>query len=102
VPVLQNHSAEPVASSYVKAGELVRGYERRGQWLERAGLGWDHGLLPARGIRSRLSQAKAAGQTMSGASHSTGFPSGMLCVAYTLPGNEWRSAPGEATVRCRY
>jgi len=32
----------------------------------------------------------------------TGFPSGMLCVAYTLPGNEWRSAPGEATVRCRY
>jgi hypothetical protein len=33
------HSAEPVASSYVKAGELVRGYERRGQWLERAGLG---------------------------------------------------------------
>jgi hypothetical protein len=62
------------------------------------------GPRPVTGTRypQSLSRAKAAGQAMSGASHSTGFPSGMLCVAYSLPGNEWRSAPGEATVRCRY
>ena len=37
--VLMMHSAEPVASSYVKAGELARAHERHGQWLERAGVG---------------------------------------------------------------
>jgi|GEM_PF-6388871 len=36
--ILMEHSAESVASSYVKAGELVRGYEWHGQWLERAGV----------------------------------------------------------------
>src|ERR1700683_817845 len=38
MPVLMEHSAESVASSYVKAGDLVRGHERRGQRLERAGV----------------------------------------------------------------
>ena len=32
------HSAQSVAPSYVKAGELVRSRERHGQWLERAGV----------------------------------------------------------------
>jgi hypothetical protein len=36
--ILMEHSAESVMSSYVKAGELVRGYERCGQWVERAGV----------------------------------------------------------------
>jgi len=36
--VLVKHSTESVASSYVKAGDLVRNHERRGQWLERAGV----------------------------------------------------------------
>ena len=39
MPVLMMHSAEPVASLYVKAGDLVRAHERHGQWLERAGVG---------------------------------------------------------------
>jgi hypothetical protein len=34
--ILIDHSAESVAPSYVKAGELVRGYDRYGQRLERA------------------------------------------------------------------
>lgn len=38
MPILMEHSAESAAPSYVKAGELVRGYERYGQWLERAGV----------------------------------------------------------------
>ena len=33
------HAAESVASSYVKAGDLVRSCQRHGQWLERAGVG---------------------------------------------------------------
>ena len=36
--VLVKHSTEPVASSYVKAGDLARTHERHGQWLERAGV----------------------------------------------------------------
>src|SRR5260370_41731349 len=36
--ILMEHSAESVASSYIKAGELVRNQERYGQWLERAGV----------------------------------------------------------------
>jgi hypothetical protein len=36
--VFVEHSAESVASSYVKAGDLVRSRERYGQWLERAGV----------------------------------------------------------------
>jgi hypothetical protein len=36
--VLMKYPAESVASSYVKAGDLVRSHERRGQWLERAGV----------------------------------------------------------------
>ena len=36
--VLVKHSTESVASSYVKAGDLVRRHQRRGQWLERAGV----------------------------------------------------------------
>ena len=37
--VLMKHSTEPVASSYIKAGDLARGHERHGQWLERTGVG---------------------------------------------------------------
>jgi hypothetical protein len=37
--VFMKHSTEPVASSYVKARDLARARERRGQWLERAGVG---------------------------------------------------------------
>src|SRR5271165_4899726 len=37
--VLMKHSAEPVASSYIEAGDLARGHERHGQWLERTGVG---------------------------------------------------------------
>jgi len=36
--VFMEHSAESVASSYIKAGDLVRGQGRHGQWLERAGV----------------------------------------------------------------
>ena len=36
--VLMEQSAESVASSYIKAGDLVRNHERHGQWLERAGV----------------------------------------------------------------
>lgn len=36
--ILMEHSAESVASSYVKAGESVRDYERHRQWLEQAGV----------------------------------------------------------------
>ena len=36
--ILMKYSTEPVASSYVKAGVLVRSRERHGQWLERAGV----------------------------------------------------------------
>lgn len=36
--VLMKHSAESVASSDIKAGDLVRNHERHGQWLERAGV----------------------------------------------------------------
>jgi hypothetical protein len=36
--VLMKYSTEPVASSYVKAGVLVRSHQRHGQWLERAGV----------------------------------------------------------------
>ncbi len=36
--VLMKHSTEPVASLYVKAGDLATGHERHGQWLERAGV----------------------------------------------------------------
>ena len=32
------HPTEPVASSYVKAGDLARAHERHGQWLERTGV----------------------------------------------------------------
>jgi hypothetical protein len=32
------HSTEPVASSYGKAGDLARNHQRHGQWLERAGV----------------------------------------------------------------
>jgi hypothetical protein len=32
--VFVEHAAESVASSYAKAGDLVRSRERRGQWLE--------------------------------------------------------------------
>jgi hypothetical protein len=32
------HSTESVASSYVKAGDLVRSRQRHGQWVERAGV----------------------------------------------------------------
>ena len=35
--VLMEHSTESVASSYVEAGDLIRGHERHGKWLERAG-----------------------------------------------------------------
>jgi len=34
--VFVEDAAESVASSYVKAGDLVRSRERYGQWLERA------------------------------------------------------------------
>ena len=34
--VLMQHPTESVASSYVKARELVRSHQRHGQWLERA------------------------------------------------------------------
>jgi hypothetical protein len=37
--VLMKHSTEPVASSYIKAGDLARAHERHGQWLERTGVG---------------------------------------------------------------
>ena len=36
--ILMEHSAQSVAPSYVKAGELVRSCQRHGQWLERAGV----------------------------------------------------------------
>ena len=36
--ILMKYSTESVASSYVKAGVLVRSRERHGQWLERAGV----------------------------------------------------------------
>ena len=36
--VLMEHPAESVASSYVKARDSVRSCQRRGQWLERAGV----------------------------------------------------------------
>ena len=36
--VLMEHSAESVVSSYVKAGDLVRNHQGRGQWLGRAGV----------------------------------------------------------------
>jgi hypothetical protein len=36
--VFVEHAAESVASSYAKAGDLVRSRERYGQWLERAGV----------------------------------------------------------------
>jgi len=36
--VLVQHPTESVASSYIKAGDLVRNHERDGQWLERAGV----------------------------------------------------------------
>jgi hypothetical protein len=36
--VFVEHAAESVASSYVMAGDLVRGQERRRQWLEQAGV----------------------------------------------------------------
>ena len=36
--VLMKYATESVASSYVKAGVLVRSRERHGQWLERAGV----------------------------------------------------------------
>jgi len=36
--VLMEDAAESVASSYVKAGGLVRSHERGGQWLERTGV----------------------------------------------------------------
>jgi hypothetical protein len=36
--ILMEHSAQSVAPSYVKAGELVRNCQRPGQWLERAGV----------------------------------------------------------------
>ena len=36
--VFVEHAAESVASSYIKAGDLVRSRERYGQWLERAGV----------------------------------------------------------------
>jgi hypothetical protein len=32
------YSAEPVASSYVKACDLVGNHQRYGKWLERAGV----------------------------------------------------------------
>jgi hypothetical protein len=32
------YTAESVVSSYVKAGDLVRNHQGRGQWLERAGV----------------------------------------------------------------
>jgi hypothetical protein len=36
--VLVKHPTESVASSYIKAGGLVRNHERHGQWLERSGV----------------------------------------------------------------
>ena len=36
--VLMKHSTEPVAASYIKAGDLARS-QRHGQWLERTGVG---------------------------------------------------------------
>jgi hypothetical protein len=36
--VLMEHPTEPVASSYMVAGDLVRSHQRHGQWLERAGV----------------------------------------------------------------
>jgi hypothetical protein len=36
--VLVEHPTESVASSYIKAGDLVRNHERHGQWLERSGV----------------------------------------------------------------
>ena len=38
MPVLVKHPTESVASSYVKAGDLVRSCQWHGQWLERAGV----------------------------------------------------------------
>jgi hypothetical protein len=37
--ILMEHSAESVVPTYVKACDLVRGCQRLGQWLERAGVG---------------------------------------------------------------
>src|SRR6266702_5643706 len=39
MPVLMQHAAESVPSSYVKAGDLLRSCQRHGQWLERPGVG---------------------------------------------------------------
>jgi hypothetical protein len=36
--ILMEHSAQSVAPSYVKAGELIRNCQQHGQWLERAGV----------------------------------------------------------------
>ena len=36
--VLMEHSAESVVSSYVKARDLAGSCQRRGQWVERAGV----------------------------------------------------------------
>ena len=36
--VLVKHPTESVASSYVKARDLVRNHERHGQWLKRPGV----------------------------------------------------------------
>jgi len=36
--ILMKHPTESVASLYVKARDLVRSYQRHGQWLERAGI----------------------------------------------------------------
>jgi hypothetical protein len=36
--VLVKHPTESVASSYIKAGDLIRNHERHGQWLERSGV----------------------------------------------------------------
>jgi hypothetical protein len=36
--VLMKHSTESVASSYVKAGDLLRNHQRYGRWVERAGV----------------------------------------------------------------
>ena len=36
--VLVKHATESVASSYSKAGDLVKNHQGHGQWLERAGV----------------------------------------------------------------
>lgn len=38
MPVLVENAAEAIAAAYVEAGDLVRNSDRRGQWIQRAGI----------------------------------------------------------------